>query len=54
MLGTQESDPRNAAAAIDEAPGAESTPLRLQLGGDWVSATEVRSHAEALLVDMSG
>jgi NAD(P)-dependent dehydrogenase (short-subunit alcohol dehydrogenase family) len=50
MDGTQEGDPRKAAAAIEQALDAEATPLRLQLGADSVAA--VRSHAETLLADM--
>jgi hypothetical protein len=51
MDGTQEGDPRKAAAAIEQALDAETTPLRLQLGDDVVAA--VRSHAETLLADLS-
>jgi len=51
MDGTQEGDPRKAAEAIEQALDAETTPLRLQLGGDAVEA--VRSHAETLLADLS-
>jgi NAD(P)-dependent dehydrogenase (short-subunit alcohol dehydrogenase family) len=50
MHNTQAGDPRKAAAAIEQALAAKSTPLRLQLGGDSVDA--VRTHAEALLKDM--
>jgi len=51
MHETQEGDPRKAAEAIEQALDAETTPLRLQLGGDSVEA--VRSHAETLLADMA-
>jgi NAD(P)-dependent dehydrogenase (short-subunit alcohol dehydrogenase family) len=51
MDGTQEGDPRKAAEAIERALDAETTPLRLQLGGDSVDA--VRSHAEMLLADLT-
>lgn len=51
MDGTQEGDPLKAAAAIDAALKADSTPLRLQLGRDAVDA--VRAHAEHLLADLA-
>ena len=51
MDGTQEGDPYKAAAAIDQALGAETTPLRLQLGADGVAS--VREHAEQLLKDLA-
>jgi NAD(P)-dependent dehydrogenase (short-subunit alcohol dehydrogenase family) len=51
MHATQAGDPRKAAAAIERALAASSTPLRLQLGGDAVDA--VRTHAQALLADMA-
>ena len=51
MDGTQSGDPRKAAAAIDAALAAETTPLRLQLGQDAVDA--VRAHAEKLLADLA-
>ena len=51
MHGTQQGDPRKAAAAIEEALDAAVTPLRLQLGADAVDA--VRSHAETLLRDLA-
>ena len=51
MHATQAGDPRKAAAAIERALAASSTPLRLQLGGDSVDA--VRAHAQALLADMA-
>ena len=50
MHGTQEGDPAKAAAAIDAALRAETTPLRLQLGADSVEL--VRAHAEQLLKDL--
>jgi NAD(P)-dependent dehydrogenase (short-subunit alcohol dehydrogenase family) len=50
MNGTQMGDPRKAAAVIDQALAAETTPLRLQLGADSIDA--VRAHAEKLLADM--
>lgn len=50
MHGTQQGDPRKAAAAIETAIDAPVTPLRLQLGADAVDA--VRGHAEALLRDL--
>jgi len=51
MDGTQEGDPRKAAAAIETALDAAGTPRRLQLGVDAVEA--VRTHAEALLADLA-
>lgn len=51
MHGTQEGDPRKAAAAIETALDAPNTPLRLQLGADAVDA--VRGHSEALLKDLA-
>jgi NAD(P)-dependent dehydrogenase (short-subunit alcohol dehydrogenase family) len=51
MHGTQEGDPRKAAAAIEAALDAPNTPLRLQLGADAVDA--VRGHSEALLKDLA-
>ncbi len=51
MHGTQEGDPKKAAAAIEVALEAPSTPLRLQLGTDSVDA--IRRHSEALLNDLS-
>jgi NAD(P)-dependent dehydrogenase (short-subunit alcohol dehydrogenase family) len=50
MDGTQPGDPRKAAQAIEQALGAKTTPLRLQLGADAIDA--VRAHAEAMLADM--
>jgi NAD(P)-dependent dehydrogenase (short-subunit alcohol dehydrogenase family) len=50
MDGTQPGDPRKAAQAIDRALAAETTPLRLQLGGDAIEA--VRAHAQTMLADM--
>lgn len=51
MDGTQMGDPRRAAAAVETALAAETTPLRLQLGPDAIDA--VRAHAEAMLADMA-
>ncbi len=51
MHGSQQGDPRKAAAAIEKALNAAKTPLRLQLGADAVDA--VRNHAEALLLDLA-
>jgi NAD(P)-dependent dehydrogenase (short-subunit alcohol dehydrogenase family) len=51
MNGTQEGDPAKAAAAIEVALKAETTPLRLQLGADSVEA--VRAHAEQLIKDLT-
>jgi NAD(P)-dependent dehydrogenase (short-subunit alcohol dehydrogenase family) len=51
MHGSQAGDPMKAAAAIDRALAAETTPLRLQLGRDAVEA--VRGHAERLLADLA-
>ena len=51
MHGTQDGDPRKAAAAIETALEAQNTPLRLQLGADAVDA--VRTHSEALLRDLA-
>ncbi len=50
MDGTQEGDPKKAAAAIDKALKAENTPLRLQLGEDAVNA--VKEHAEHLIKEL--
>jgi NAD(P)-dependent dehydrogenase (short-subunit alcohol dehydrogenase family) len=50
MHGTQEGDPRKAAAAIETALAAPDTPLRLQLGADAVDA--IRGHSEKLLQDL--
>ncbi len=50
MHGTQEGDPAKAAAAIETALKAQTTPLRLQLGAD--SVKPVRAHAEQLLQDL--
>ncbi|MCF3948136.1 oxidoreductase [Acidiphilium iwatense] len=47
MNGTQDGDPRKAAAAIEAALDAPDTPLRLQLGADAVDA--IQSHGETLL-----
>jgi NAD(P)-dependent dehydrogenase (short-subunit alcohol dehydrogenase family) len=51
MDGTQEGDPAKAARAIEQALAAATTPLRLQLGADAVSA--VRAHAQRLLDDLA-
>jgi len=51
MHATQQGDPLKAAAAIEAALAAKTTPLRLQLGADAVGA--IRSHAEKLLQDLS-
>jgi NAD(P)-dependent dehydrogenase (short-subunit alcohol dehydrogenase family) len=51
MNGTQDGDPRKAAAAIEAALELPNTPLRLQLGGDAIDA--VREHSEALLKDLT-
>ena len=51
MNGTQDGDPRKAAAAIETALNASNTPLRLQLGTDAVEA--IRSHGETLLKDLA-
>jgi NAD(P)-dependent dehydrogenase (short-subunit alcohol dehydrogenase family) len=50
MNGTQRGDPAKAAAAIETALRADTTPLRLQLGAD--SVGPVRAHAEQLLRDL--
>jgi NAD(P)-dependent dehydrogenase (short-subunit alcohol dehydrogenase family) len=51
MDGAQFGDPKKAAAAIEAALDAPTTPLRLQLGADAVDA--VRGHAETLLKDLN-
>ncbi len=51
MHGTQNGDPRKAAAAIEAALDAPVTPLRLPLGADAVDA--VRAHSETLLRDLA-
>jgi NAD(P)-dependent dehydrogenase (short-subunit alcohol dehydrogenase family) len=51
MHGTQEGDPRKAAAAIETALEAPNAPLRLQLGADAVEM--VRTHGETLLRDLA-
>jgi NAD(P)-dependent dehydrogenase (short-subunit alcohol dehydrogenase family) len=48
--GAQDGDPMKAARAIDIALHAETTPLRLPLGADAVSA--IRTHAEQMLNDL--
>jgi NAD(P)-dependent dehydrogenase (short-subunit alcohol dehydrogenase family) len=50
MNGTQQGDPAKAAAAIETALKADTTPLRLQLGAD--SVEPVRAHAQQLLKDL--
>ena len=50
MHQSQAGDPMKAAAAIDKALQAETTPLRLQLGEDAV--TGVLAHAETMLADL--
>lgn len=50
MHNTQMGDPMKAAAAIDRALRAETTPLRLQLGQD--SVDMVRQHAQQMLAEM--
>ncbi|MGC4077949.1 MAG: oxidoreductase [Rubrivivax sp.] len=50
MDGTQPGDPMKAAAAVEAALAAETTPLRLQLGDDAVDS--VRAHAEQLLREL--
>ena len=52
MGGTQEGDPLKAAAAIELALQAATTPLRLQLGKDAVDA--IRQHSQTLLSDLAG
>ncbi len=47
---TQPGDPRKAAIAIEKALAAESTPLRLPVGGDAVD--EIRAHAQQQLRQM--
>lgn len=51
MHGTQAGDPYKAARAIERALAAQTTPLRLQLGGDAIEA--VRQHGEKLLGDLA-
>lgn len=51
MHGTQDGDPYKAARAIEQALGAKTTPLRLQLGADAIAM--VRAHAEQLLKDLT-
>jgi NAD(P)-dependent dehydrogenase (short-subunit alcohol dehydrogenase family) len=51
MHNKQEGDPRKAVEAVAQALDAETTPLRLQLGTDAVSA--IRAHAEHLLADLA-
>jgi NAD(P)-dependent dehydrogenase (short-subunit alcohol dehydrogenase family) len=51
MDGTQDGDPRKAAAAIETALDAPDTPLRLQLGADAVEA--IREHSRTLLENLA-
>jgi NAD(P)-dependent dehydrogenase (short-subunit alcohol dehydrogenase family) len=51
MHGNQVGDPLKAAAAIDHALAAPTTPLRLQLGQDAIDA--IRGHGETLLGDLA-
>jgi NAD(P)-dependent dehydrogenase (short-subunit alcohol dehydrogenase family) len=50
MHQSQAGDPMKAAAAIDKALQAETTPLRLQLGEDAI--TSIRDHTETMLADL--
>jgi NAD(P)-dependent dehydrogenase (short-subunit alcohol dehydrogenase family) len=50
MHQSQAGDPMKAAAAIDKALQAETTPLRLQLGEDAI--TSIRAHTETMLADL--
>lgn len=51
MHRTQQGDPARAAAAIEAALDAETTPLRLALGSDAIDA--IRAHAETQLADLA-
>jgi len=51
MHGSQDGDPRKAAAALEIALDSPNTPLRLQLGADAVDA--IRDHSETLLKDLA-
>ena len=51
MHGSQDGDPRKAAAALEIALDSPNTPLRLQLGADAVDA--IRNHSETLLKDLA-
>ena len=51
MNNTQAGNPLKAAAAIEQALDASTTPLRLQLGEDAVMT--VRAHAETMLADLA-
>jgi NAD(P)-dependent dehydrogenase (short-subunit alcohol dehydrogenase family) len=51
MNGSQDGDPRKAAAALEIALDSPNTPLRLQLGADAVDA--IRGHSETLLKDLA-
>ncbi len=51
MHGSQDGDPRKAAAALETALDSPNTPLRLQLGADAVDA--IRNHSETLLKDLA-
>ncbi|MDB5532954.1 MAG: family NAD(P)-dependent oxidoreductase, partial [Hyphomicrobiales bacterium] len=50
MDGTQAGDPIKAAAAIEKALDAKTTPLRLALGADAIDA--IRDHAKGLLAEL--
>ena len=50
MHGTQAGDPMKAAAAVDLALKAETTPLRLAVGDDAVDS--IRAHSQALLAEL--
>jgi NAD(P)-dependent dehydrogenase (short-subunit alcohol dehydrogenase family) len=50
MHQNQDGDPMKAAAAIDRALQAETTPLRLQLGEDAI--TSIRDHTATMLADL--
>lgn len=50
MDGTQAGDPTKAAAAIEKALDAETTPLRLALGADAIDA--IRDHAKGVLAEL--
>lgn len=51
MDGTQTGDPFRVGQAIDAALAADTTPLRLQVGGDAIDL--VRAHAEQMLADLA-
>ncbi|MDB5550259.1 MAG: family NAD(P)-dependent oxidoreductase [Rhizobium sp.] len=50
MDGTQAGDPIKAAAVIEKALDAETTPLRLALGADAIDA--IRDHAKGLIAEL--